>query len=182
MDQRPGLLSLGSSAPESVRGQVDVVNPPPLGLPVSTPTGELVLAPTGQLVPAPAGKLGPAHRLVRQQDLQRALRKGRRVQGPHLQLVAAYQPRSGGDAVLPPWRLGLAVSKGVGHAPARARMRRLLRESFRALRSKWPRAHDIVIVARVPWPEADLTTVVAELRGLSRLFETPPRSRRSGPA
>jgi ribonuclease P protein component len=182
VDQRPGLLSPGSSAPESARGQVGVAKAAPIGLPVLTPTGQLALTPTGEPVPAPAGKLGPAHRLVRQQDLQRALRKGRRVQGPHLQLVAAYQPRSGGDSVLPAWRLGLAVSKGVGHAPARARMRRLLRESFRALRSKWPRAHDIVIVARVPWPEADLTQVVAELRGLSRLFDTPPRPRRSGPA
>lgn len=165
MDPSPGLLSPCSSAPESVGGGVDLANSMPPGPPLPTPTGPL----------------GPAHRLVRQQDLQRALRKGRRVQGPHLQLVAAYQPRSGGDVVLPAWRLGLAVSKGVGHAPARARMRRLLRESFRVLRSKWPRAHDIVIVARVPWPEADLTAVVAELRGLSRLFDAPQRSRRSGP-
>ena len=112
---------------------------------------------------APRGPLGARHRLVRQKELQRALRKGRRSQGPHLQLTCAYQPRPTIPEPLPRLRLGLAVSKGVGNSPDRARMRRLLREAFRALRWQWPSGHDVVISAKVPWPEANLAAVVAEL-------------------
>jgi ribonuclease P protein component len=36
------------------------------------------------------------------------------------------------------WRLGLAVSRRVGTAPARNRLRRLLRESFRLLQHEMP--------------------------------------------
>ena len=108
--------------------------------------------------------------------LQRVLRKGRRAQGPHLQVTCAWQPRDGSER--PPLRLGLAVSKGVGNAPARARMRRLLREAFRALRSSWPAGQDLVISARTPWPDAGLDLVVAELAALVAQVMAPARSGR----
>src|SRR5690606_8970974 len=45
-------------------------------------------------------------------------------------------------------RLGLSVSRRVGTAPRRNRIKRLLREAFRLMRHDFPRAYDIVIVVR----------------------------------
>ena len=92
----------------------------------------------------------------RQTNLSRVLRRGRRLRDEHLVLVV----RTGEQ----PWpRLGLAVSKGAGNSPARARMRRLCREAFRSLRQDWPEAVDVVVFARVPWPDARLSEVRGEM-------------------
>lgn len=62
-------------------------------------------------------------------------------------------------------RLGLAIARGCGNAPARARMRRLLRESFRALRAAWP-GLDLVVSCSRPWPGAGMADVAEELAAL----------------
>ncbi len=84
------------------------------------------------------------------------MRKGRKAQGPHFLLVAARGSRDHS-------RLGLAVAKAAGNAPARARLRRLLREAFRSLRPQLQQPSDLVVLSRVPWPTADLATVASEL-------------------
>ena len=45
-------------------------------------------------------------------------------------------------------RLGLSVSRRVGTAPRRNRIKRLLREAFRLMQHDFPRAYDVVIVVR----------------------------------
>jgi len=45
-------------------------------------------------------------------------------------------------------RLGLSVSRKVGTAVARNRIKRLLREAFRQLQHDFPRGYDLVIVVR----------------------------------
>ena len=45
-------------------------------------------------------------------------------------------------------RLGLSVSRRVGTAPRRNRIKRLLREAFRLMRHDFPRPYDLVIVVR----------------------------------
>jgi ribonuclease P protein component len=45
-------------------------------------------------------------------------------------------------------RLGLSVSRRVGTAPRRNRIKRLLREAFRLMQHDLPRAYDLVIVVR----------------------------------
>ena len=89
------------------------------------------------------------------------MKQGRRAQGKHVGLFALRTS-------LPQHRLGLAISVGVGHAPARARMRRLLREAFRTLRPQMIGAEriDLVLLCRTPWPEATLGEVLAELTHL----------------
>jgi ribonuclease P protein component len=51
-------------------------------------------------------------------------------------------------------RLGLSVSRHVGVAPRRNRIKRLLRESYRAMQHELPAGYDLVIVVRphVPFP------------------------------
>ncbi len=45
-------------------------------------------------------------------------------------------------------RLGLSVSRRVGNAVKRNRIKRLLREAFRLHRSDWPAGYDLVIVVK----------------------------------
>jgi len=45
-------------------------------------------------------------------------------------------------------RLGLTVSRRVGHAVKRHRIKRLLREAFRLMHATWPGAYDVVVVVR----------------------------------
>jgi ribonuclease P protein component len=50
-------------------------------------------------------------------------------------------------------RLGLSVSRRVGTAPRRNRIKRLLRESFRLMQHDLPRGYDLVIVVRPHEPQ-----------------------------
>ena len=45
-------------------------------------------------------------------------------------------------------RIGWSVSKRIGHAPVRNRVRRCLREAYRTNKDRWPKGFDIVCVAR----------------------------------
>ena len=45
-------------------------------------------------------------------------------------------------------RLGLSVSRRVGTAPRRNRIKRLLRESFRLMQHDFPRSYDLVFIVR----------------------------------
>ena len=95
-------------------------------------------------------------RLSRSADFDRVYRQGRSVANRWLVLYAFPND----DAAAGP-RLGLSVSRKVGGAVDRNRVKRLLREAFRAEADRVPADRDIVVVAR---PEArDL----AEREGLA---------------
>ena len=49
---------------------------------------------------------------------------------------------------LPAGRLGISISRKVGTAPKRNRIKRLLREAFRLMKHDWPRGYDLVVVVR----------------------------------
>lgn len=99
------------------------------------------------------------------------MRSGRRAKGSHL--VVVVQPRAA-EPTTACSRLGLAVARSAGHAPARARMRRLLREAFRALRSDLLRPVDVVVMAQTPWPDARFCDVTGELAALLRQVRVLP--------
>ena len=96
-----------------------------------------------------------AGRLSRSADFERVYRKGRAQGNRHL-VVYAF-PRGGADGP----RLGVSVSRKVGGAVQRNRVKRLLREAFRARSEGLPADHDYVVVAR---PEA---RELAEREGLA---------------
>jgi ribonuclease P protein component len=96
-------------------------------------------------------------RLSRSAEFDRVFRQGRSV-GNRVLVLYSF-PRPEAEADRPP-RLGLSVSRKVGGAVERNRVKRLLREAFERELERLPADHDVVLVAR---PEAH---EVAERDGL----------------
>ena len=95
-------------------------------------------------------------RLSRSAEFERVYRQGRSHGNRHLVLYSF--PRA--DAEDGP-RLGLSVSRKVGGAVDRNKVKRLLREAFADVQGSLPADHDVVVVAR---PEA---RELAEREGLA---------------
>ena len=84
------------------------------------------------------------HRLSRSRDFDTVYRKGRSVSTRYLVLYAF--PREDDPTGSP--RLGLAVSRQLGGAVERNRLKRRLRASFEEISGQLPAGHDFVLIAR----------------------------------
>jgi ribonuclease P protein component len=100
-----------------------------------------------------------ARRLSRSAEFERVYRQGRSVSNRHLVLYSF--PNESIDRP----RLGLSVSRKVGGAVERNRVKRLLREAFDGVEAGLEGGQDIVVVAR---PEA---RALAERDGLDGMGE-----------
>jgi ribonuclease P protein component len=85
----------------------------------------------------------PAEHLRRPVDFQRVYNRRRSVSDG---LLIVYACPNG----LPYLRLGLSVSRKVGPAVHRNRLRRLYREAFRLTRHEMPTGLDLVLIPRRP--------------------------------
>jgi ribonuclease P protein component len=100
-------------------------------------------------------------RLSRAAEFDAVYRRGRSAASRHL--VVYTFPREAGDTASA--RLGLSVSRKVGGAVERNRLKRLRREAFAGLGDDAPRGVDIVCVARAGLAET------ADARGLAWLAD-----------
>ena len=100
------------------------------------------------------------HRLSRSRDFDTVYRHGRSVSTRFLVLYSFPREDAEGEP-----RLGLAVPKATGGAVVRNRIKRQLREAWRAQMGEIEGGHDYVLIARPGLPEA------AESRGLDWLQE-----------
>ena len=110
-------------------------------------------------LPDPAPHVQRRHRLSRSRDFEAVYRHGRSVSTRYLVLYS-FDREGDGEA-----RLGLAVPKSLGTAVARNRIKRRLREAWRAGLADVPAGRDYVLIVRAGLPEA------AEARGFEWLRE-----------
>ena len=101
------------------------------------------------------------HRLSRSRDFDAVYRKGRSVSTRFLVLYSF--PREEDPLGEP--RLGLAVSRQLGGAVERNRLKRRLRSAFEEVSESVPSGHDFVLIARPGLSEA------VESRGFPWLTE-----------
>jgi ribonuclease P protein component len=100
------------------------------------------------------------HRLSRSRDFDAVYRHGRSVSTRFLVVYAFEREPAAGGA-----RLGLAIPKSVGNAVTRNRLKRQLREAWRAQPAAAADSHDYVLIARPGLADA------VEARGLEWLAE-----------
>lgn len=102
------------------------------------------------------------HRLTRSADFQKVYRQGKSVAGRYA--VLYYFERAtdnGGDP-----RLGVSVSKKVGGAVVRNRVKRVLTEAFRTRSDSVAPNFDYVIIARPPLAEFIEKSQFEEVAGM----------------
>ncbi|GIW71828.1 MAG: hypothetical protein KatS3mg102_1370 [Planctomycetota bacterium] len=124
----------------------------------------------------------PAARVRKKREYERVFARGVRVRDDLIKLVVA--PR---DSPELPSRLGTAVSRRIGGAAARNRVRRRLREAFRLESAELPRGLDVVCIPLPLVPEPPLPELRRSLRELieraaARLLRRSAAARRPRPA
>ncbi|GAB6934950.1 MAG: ribonuclease P protein component [Bacillota bacterium] len=93
-------------------------------------------------------------RLRKNEEFQRVFRYGQSV--ANRQLVVYVLPRSDGGT----FRVGVSVSKKLGKAVVRNRVKRLIKEAVRAHADKIRPGVDVVFIARAPAIELDYHQMV----------------------
>lgn len=113
-------------------------------------------------------------RIKQRRDFLRVQRGGRKHQLRHFMVFAARRvPPSEsssptGSPPALPTRLGITVTRKIGNAVARNRIKRLVREVFRQNRERLPSGLDLVWVAKQGAAEADFAAVLSDLEALLR--------------
>ncbi|HDI58927.1 MAG TPA: ribonuclease P protein component [Desulfobacteraceae bacterium] len=103
-----------------------------------------------------------AHRLLKRRDFLRLSRTGRRVQDAHF--ILCFTPGQSATA-----RLGITVSRRVGGAVVRNRIKRLCREFFRLQGHRIAGGRDLLLIAKKQAAASDNETL---RRSLGCLFRT----------
>lgn len=112
-------------------------------------------------------------RILKRSDFLRVQRRGLKFHTEHF-LIFALKTSSR-------TRVGITVSKKVGGAVARNRIKRLLREVYRRHKDLFPAGLDIVFVAKKEATEAKLDTILEEVRLFARWAkQTNPPGERPG--
>lgn len=99
--------------------------------------------------------------LKRARDFERVFRQGRTWNGPEFSLITFRRQRGGG-------RVGFCVSKKLGGAVLRNRLRRRLREVYRLHKEKLAARWDLVFLARGPAMTATFSQLLGTFAQLAK--------------
>ena len=121
----------------------------------------------GSSIQAP--RLRGRDRLKKRYEFKHVQLRGRRVHTPHFLIVV--QPNA-----LQHTRLGITVTKKVGSAVQRNRIKRVVREVFRQNRLLFPTSHDVVFIAKREAGDIGYAGLLDEIRRAGRKLR--PEARR----
>ncbi|MDG5789404.1 ribonuclease P protein component [Evansella sp. AB-P1] len=112
------------------------------------------------------------NRLKKNEEFQEVFQKGKSV--ANRQFVVYYLKKENQKNV----RIGLSVSKKIGHAVMRNRIKRLIRESLRELMVNIMNDYDVVIIARKPTSQMELSQMKNSLSHVLHLSGVLQRDNR----
>jgi len=104
-------------------------------------------------------------RLQKRYQFQQTQLSGRRIHTPHFLIVVQAN-------ALQNTRLGITVTKKVGNAVQRNRIKRVVREVFRRNRSMFPLGHDLVFIAKRGASDIDYGSLLSELQRASKKLQS----------
>jgi ribonuclease P protein component len=117
-------------------------------------------------VAARTGRFERADRLRRSAEFARVIRRGRRVAGSSFVVVAMQREADAGRPTGN--RLGITVSRRVGRAVVRNRVKRRIREWFRGARGEFGSGLDLVVIGRPSAAQLPAARAADELTRLGR--------------
>ena len=95
--------------------------------------------------------------LKKNREFQLVYKKGKSAASKHM-VIILLKNNAGTN------RLGVSVSKKMGHAVKRNRIRRRLKEAFRLLDIKLNRGYDLIILPRQPICDATFADIQSQMR------------------
>jgi len=118
-------------------------------------------------------RLTKAERIRRRADYLRIQGGGRKLLTPSfvcfgVRPVPRSEPAPAGPVDKSPTQLGITVSRRVGGAVVRNRVKRLVREAFRLHKTDFPRGLELVLIARAEAAKIGYAQVERELSELGR--------------
>jgi ribonuclease P protein component len=129
--------------------------------------------------PRPLGRFSARDRIRKRSEFRTIQDASHRVVSRGFVFLLGRSPVTETEA-LSPHRLGVTASRRVGSAPQRNRAKRLSREAFRCLRSRFPAGLDLVVIVRQGMGTRTLADVVAEWQSccarIERRFAELPAS------
>jgi ribonuclease P protein component len=97
------------------------------------------------------------YRLAKREDFNKVYRYGKSAANHQFVLYVLPQPK------LEHFRLGISVSKKVGNAVVRNRLRRMIKEVVRLKKEQWTSGFDYIVIARKPLLEMDFQAMEKSL-------------------
>lgn len=111
-----------------------------------------------------------AHRMKKNDDFQLVYKNGKSFANRQFVIYILKKPDQKN------FRIGLSVSKQIGTAVVRNRVKRLIRETFQHLKEDLPNDYDFVIIARKPAAAMNFHEVKKSIIHILKLAKLLPKS------